>query len=258
MSIINLLLIVPTLFDTTIQSIMKPSTILLCLYFSFVGSEDKILIDKSVQAFRQSYRNFQKASLIIVDRSFFAVYNKLNASIFKVIEPFKKSRVKWNELCKSFMDERFDNKTATHIQKLCDSGRMLIDQLLAERESALGLMFAGDLMSDTASGAAVKRLFDRMEDRMQEMWSLYARNLTCVGKFIKNYLPAFEPIIDNFCFFNNKTSESLNGMFYNSRTRTDNANRRIMSFISKLQTCLYSKNIKDCILRGVSIIYHVP
>lgn len=237
------------------QSIMKTSTILLCLYFSFVGSQDKILIDRNVQAFRQSYRNFQKVSLITVDRSFFAVYNKLNSSIFKVVEPFRKNRIKWNKLCKSFMDEGFDNKTSTHIQKLCDSGRMLIKQLLAERERALGLMFEGDLMSDTASGAAVKRLFDRMEDRMQEMWNIYASNLTCVGKFIKNYLPAFEPIIDNFCYFNNKTSESLNRVFYNSRTRTDNANRRMMSFISKLETCLYSKSMKACILRGVSKIY---
>lgn len=222
--------------------------------FNVNEAQHNFHVDKTIQIFRKDYRLFRRESVKIVDRAFFNVYNVLNTSLFDVLEPINEISLKWQETCKIFRESKLETKTAERFASVCYDVKSSIDKLIFEREKSLMLFYSSELTSTSTLGTVLTKLFFHMELQMNQMWLVYVRNNSCIEQFMKQYLPSFEPLVDNMCFVSNNTILILSEMFVDVREHLKISKRLIMGCITKFDSCVLQKNATLCIKNAVRIL----
>jgi hypothetical protein len=189
---------------------------------------------------------------LLSDKSFFEVYNAVGVEL-KIIEKnmkdisviWEKWSLKFNKTClKPLANDRM-NMVNENVNGLLRSASKIYQKGLNE-------LFSGELTTPSPPMEFLDELYDEIEFHIEDVWEFYSNNSKCVAPMFKNFLPLFDPVVEEVIKLGKITKQNvMKKYFKNSQNISFGAKNYVELFIEKMDKCARTKDVDTCVIRVV-------
>lgn len=232
---------------------MKLPIFIILIFASLSFAKNRIIIDKNLHKFRQEYREFKWVTKILSDKSFFEVYNAVGVEL-KIIE---KSMMDvssiWAEWYSKFVLTSLEIHAQEKIKMVNENVNDILSGASKIHQKGLNEIFSGELTSPSPPMEYLDDLFDEIEFHVEAVWEFYSNNTKCVAPMFREFLPLFDPIVEEIIKLGKVTKENvMKNYFRNSQAIALEARGYVESFIGNMEKCgSNNKDIDTCVIKLV-------
>lgn len=221
-----------------------------------IFAKKNFVVDKNLQKLRQEYRKFRIDKKILLDKSFFEIYNEIDKQLTEVQEPLERTYQIWSKSCSKFPIAVLDEETKKKFETFCANGLNLLANSLKIRQKALNTFFSGDLVSLSPPMYFFEDLCDEIEAQVDQIWGYYIHNnSSCVAIMFDSFLSLFSPVIDDVIKMGKNVKENVKKDFKNFQKTAKNTLKVVEKMVDKFDLCISVKDINSCMWKLVSCVF---
>jgi hypothetical protein len=173
--------------------------VLLFLALQTVFAEFSLVLDQTLQSFREEILKFQRNSIIQVDGAFFSfyelLYSKMNDSVIRRQIQLKDE---FNSSCSNFPMYTLEPMAARRLINICDDIQLIADRVLRSCDTILERYYPTieTLNTESVHELLAKDFFESSEKHFDLIVPIYNQNSSCVAPLLGSFLGVYRKPID--------------------------------------------------------------
>lgn len=154
-----------------------------------------MVLDETLQQFRESILFFQSDSMVRLDSSFFEFYNIFLANLNEtILHPYTTLSKEFNKSCAEFPLYNLEAYAARRVVIMCDEVNRFIQRVIPYTERIIREYYPEPetLTSETLMELIVQEYFDTMNKYLEYVVPVYNQNPTCVIPLLKKFFAIYK------------------------------------------------------------------
>jgi hypothetical protein len=227
---------------------------LLC-FLAFVSNsyEHRLVFPKELQDFRWEYLNRKGENLKYIDYSFFEVYNKLKSTLDQVSIAYLRYNATWDDTYNKFNMNSLKNRTADRLANLYGEIEYVLSFGPTNVHSLMNTFYVGLLGFESDPIIVAKTLWDLVEDHMNSISKLYARNKDCLKDPLKKYHSIYLRGISMIRSTAATTNTKISSLYTKVLDNAEKNSLMLKQMAYDLDACKKSAEVNECVKKFVSI-----
>lgn len=169
--------------------------------------EYSLVIDETLQKFREDILSFQISSFASLDSSFFEFYNNFYSSLKKsILQPYNRLQTDFNKSCANFPLVNLEDFAARRLVNICDDVQRFISRVLLFPDNVIDKYYPNpeSLTSPTLLELIADDYFTSMNKHLEFILHIYNQNQKCVVPLLEKFFDIYKQPIDEMIKFNKK------------------------------------------------------
>lgn len=196
--------------------------------------------DETMQQFREEILEFQSQAMILVDESFFKLYNALYVTLdMNILQPYLELAEAFNQSCSKFPLYTLEAYAVRRLINICDEVERVTKRVdsIAEKIMSEFLVDPKFLTSLTMMGMMTEDYFASSGRHLEFVVPIYNQNPTCVLPLLPTFFTIYRKPIDNMIDLNLKMIERIPKVLRKDLKFIESSIAKLFGVSNKMANC---------------------
>lgn len=182
------------------------------------STQYSLLLDETLQQFREGILEFQSSSMVHLDNSFFDFYGMIHAKFnSNIIHPFTELREEFQRSCSQFPFYNLEVYAARRLINICDDIQISVKRVFNLCDKIIDKYYQDpeSLTAETLEELLAVDFYANVNKQYEFVVAIYNLNSSCVKPLLQSFLPIYKIPIQKMI----KTHEKRITMFQKRNKR---------------------------------------